>query len=394
MSDNVFIFGAGFSCNAKIPLLSNFMDVMLEIYHKKKFGEHGLTESELKILSDAVEVRNSLDVFHGRSNYNDRNIEDILSILQFNKMAGDKNASKGIVIFNKAIKLTIDLTCSIREGDTNFGYFAHERNDVYEEFWKALEARARQGLENPIIISFNYDLVLERSLIRHFTDWSKGRISPSKRVDGLRIKYSDSADSVYEFEIREKSIVDKQGGGFFNVLEPSIGPISGRVFEITILKPHGSLNISRNRNKNRINDVQSFIKSVDDPLILPPVFNKMEDGYGEDVWKCSMRSLRQAKRLTVVGYSMPSSDIYMKYFLKSGLGPNALFSGVSVFDPVTFSENGGDSQMIARYQSCFSPQIQSRISFKPPQPTYEYPKAGKVEHLVALMNQDSKVVFF
>jgi hypothetical protein len=88
MSENVIIFGAGFSYDAGIPMLSNFIERMWEYSIRGKAGNHELEYFDKNILAEALEIRREMDGYHGRVAFDDRNIEDILSMLVFNLMGG------------------------------------------------------------------------------------------------------------------------------------------------------------------------------------------------------------------------------------------------------------------------------------------------------------------
>jgi len=90
MSDNVIILGAGFSCEAGIPLLGGFVDRMLDYAIKKTCDGQPLDSSDIEIFESAIKIRNDLDRYHGRAEFDDRNIEDILSILSFDALDGSQ----------------------------------------------------------------------------------------------------------------------------------------------------------------------------------------------------------------------------------------------------------------------------------------------------------------
>ena len=78
MSDNVLILGAGFSYDAGIPLLAGFVKRMWECAIRKSCNGQLLSPDDVEIFENAMKVRNELDGYHGRANFDDRNIEDIL----------------------------------------------------------------------------------------------------------------------------------------------------------------------------------------------------------------------------------------------------------------------------------------------------------------------------
>ena len=83
MTDTVFILGAGFSYDAGIPLLIGFVDRMLDFAIKEKSSDQPLSPADIEIFKDAMKIRNELDGYHGRANFDDRNIEDLLSNTDF-----------------------------------------------------------------------------------------------------------------------------------------------------------------------------------------------------------------------------------------------------------------------------------------------------------------------
>ena len=118
-----------------------------------------------------------------------------------------------------------------------------------------------------------------------------------------------------------------------------------------------------------------------------------------------MDRLRNAKNVIIVGYSLPQTDIYMQYFIKTALGPNKDLNRIFVFDPVLFQDDQRANTMIERYESCFSPQLQSRIVFKPStswrSPSGEFPtqkdytreQGGKFRHFVEMLKTEDGILF-
>ena len=82
-----------------------------------------------------------------------------------------------------------------------------------------------------------------------------------------------------------------------------------------------------------------------------------------------------------VGYSLPQTDIYMQYFLKSALGPNTDLNKIFVFDPVLYNDDVKSREMKDRYACCFSPQLQKRIIFQPDSDNYQKDK-GTIKYFV------------
>jgi hypothetical protein len=114
MVDNVIILGAGASHDAGIPLLAGFVERMWEYDVRGTNGQDHLSDSDKTIFRRAMEVFKELDGYHGRSAFDDRNIEDILSILSFNIIAGRKQDRDKLDHTIKAIARTIELSCAVK----------------------------------------------------------------------------------------------------------------------------------------------------------------------------------------------------------------------------------------------------------------------------------------
>lgn len=115
------------------------------------------------------------------------------------------------------------------------------------------------------------------------------------------------------------------------------------------------------------------------------------------MWKVALDRLRSAKNIVIVGYSLPETDVYMQYFLKTAVGPNVNLNRVYVFDPVLFFENEHTQAMKARYESCFAPQLRNRLIFQPDVSMRGWgisSQPGTFSHFVELLGHDDGDIFF
>src|SRR5215467_1044976 len=86
--DNVFLFGAGVSAAAGVPLLNPFLDRMWEYSVKKSANGTAISAEDLEILNKALSIKDNLESYNSRAHFNDRNIEDVLSLLSFEAFVG------------------------------------------------------------------------------------------------------------------------------------------------------------------------------------------------------------------------------------------------------------------------------------------------------------------
>jgi hypothetical protein len=387
MTDNVIILGAGASVDAGIPVLANFVERMWEFAITGKQNGQELSDEDKTIFTEAMKVRYELDGYHGRAAFDDRNIEDILSILSFNLIGGKKSDQEKLNWFMKAITRTIELTCTVKHNG-RLNQIQGDGPEIYRDFWNKLFERFENApISFPTIISFNYDLVLERSLFQQLVGVRYNRYNELFHFGGIQLKYhcGFSNDLTYEAQYAEygQFAKDRQNG---MILEESNNSVPKNLLEIELLKLHGSLNFSTDKN-------EKFIPTnvANKPHILPPIINKWAGKNEESMWSTGLKRLRDAKNVIIVGYSLPQTDIYMQYFLRAGIGPNLNINKIIVFNPVLFTHGEQNDAMRKRFGNCFSPQLQSRIDFVPL--VGSLPGAGTFEHFVKSIGYNNSLFF-
>ena len=400
MTDTVLILGAGFSKPAGIPLLGGFVDRMWELAIRGK-AEKPLDSEDIKIFSDAMAIRDELDGYHGRAMFDDRNIEDILSILSFNVMAGGKKERDKLTAMAHAIARTIELSCTVKHPgiEPRKGRVIADGPDLYRDFWKALFKSLADGRKLPSIITFNYDLVLERSLLQTVVGTHFG-VSNRLPFERLRLRYDYSQIPTIQYRVQYASY-DTWSSSERSMSEGTLLEIeplneTQAAAEIEILKLHGSLNFPRHRtaiNPKAPSPAHNIAAAQTDPFIQPPVFNKTTDGRGSTMWATALERLRGAKNVVIVGYSLPQTDIYMQYFLKAAVGPNRNLNRITVFDPVMFTQSDAKVSMQHRYESCFSPQLRNRIEFLPRAVADRIPNGTTESFVASLTNNPGTLLF-
>lgn len=395
MADNVLILGAGASHDAGIPLLAGFVEKMWEYAIRGKNGDEPLSAEDHDIFKKAIEVRNELDGYHGRATFDDRNIEDILSILSFNLIGGRRSDRAKLDAIIKAMARTIELSCTVTHNG-RLNQMQTAGPPVYRNFWHHLFRWAEASGALPTIITFNYDLVLERSLLQLLVGTQYNRIRATFPFPGIALKYYFDQSSETSFRVDYVTFDDFEDRKPGTALVAASGAQIEGAANIEILKLHGSLNFSKNRNEG---EGYPLTAALADPYILPPIFDKLTIKPPREMWKVALERLRGAKNIIIIGYSLPETDIYMQYFLKTAVGPNIDLNKVYVFDPVLF-EGGEDAQgMVGRYLSCFAAQMRNRIVFHPArvetaQALTSRIRQGTFEHFVHTIGKEADRVFF
>jgi len=389
---NVILFGAGASFDAGIPLLNSFVHEMWNYAVRGKVRDVAISQEDRDILNQARTICTGLESYNSRANFDSRNLEDVLSLLSFEALSRKEHAEKYEALV-KAVARTIELSCKIPYQENtpktppNIGGYGH--------LWHKLLSIHASG--NPLaLVTFNYDLVLERSLWDLFHHLNSAAVKPSCNSCQLKYFFGNCAFSI-------KSVPHQY-------MVPRLNPEPARSFTevgtagraaefqtsenvevaIPFLKLHGSLNWSQDPQHSQ--EVTRWTKAVEKPVILPPVFNKMNTGAVNDLWGKALDVLRNAKRIIIVGYSLPKTDIYMQYFLKAAVGPNSNLEKIIVFDPVLFRGDREADEMRARYKECFANQILKSIVFNPK--SMGDHNSGCLSHFSALLRAYPKELLF
>jgi hypothetical protein len=90
--NNVILFGAGASADAGIPMLDSFIDKMWEYAMRGKVGDKPIAHVDREILVEANKIRIDLERYSSRAYFDNRNLEDILSLLSFEALAEGNNS--------------------------------------------------------------------------------------------------------------------------------------------------------------------------------------------------------------------------------------------------------------------------------------------------------------
>ncbi len=184
--DNIIIFGAGASFDAGIPLLNNFVDVMWG-YAIRGRSPHGeLSSNDRDLLTEADKIRVGLERYNSRANFSMRNLEDVLSLLSFEALAGGEALQK-YQTWVRAITRTVELSTIHTYSDTP-RETPHYNKAPYHEFWDCLLGKNANS-NPPALLTFNYDLVLERTLWDFFHGLSDTDDGFKPARDSCKINY-------------------------------------------------------------------------------------------------------------------------------------------------------------------------------------------------------------
>lgn len=201
--------------------------------------------------------------------------------------------------------------------------------------------KERDRWKNYGFISLNYDILLDNALIK---------LGDTDKDDFIDLDY---------------------GISFRN---EGMGWRRPRHEKVYLLKLHGSLNwlycptcnsikiTPKDKGAMRIfthSELCDKDYSNQKVLIIPPTFQKLYDNpYLSSIWLQAERMLREASKVIFIGYSMPESDVHIKYLLKKSLfRENSKNPEIIVIDQKGKNEN---SLVFKRYKRLFG-----KINYQP-----------------------------
>jgi hypothetical protein len=337
---NVYVLGAGFSADAGAPLMNNFFSRARNL---KDDPGSGLSPQERDIFGRVVQYRFDLDKALAKVLVDLENIEQLFSFLEMELQLSPLSAATLRNDMTYLIARTLEATSNghlptqvnkllTRAAGGGWLPYSFDGNQ-YEFFvgyvsglWNPAKQNGGQSVDS--VISFNYDLVLEREM----------------SGIGVRPVYECTGAAYYE--------------GF---PEARVG--------LKLLKMHGSVNWLLCQRcdvlwafapeRAKVPEVPGALcpscKQLGlSTLIVPPTWNKgIEAKFILPVWKHVLAELTSAGRIFIIGYSFPESDQFFKYLLGLALSKNTSLTEIHVVS---------DSLKIReRFEALFHPYFHGRV---------------------------------
>jgi len=340
----VIILGAGSTIDnadvqneyEKPPSNKNFFKKTYEFLKSAKID----TLKRHEMLYEFEYVRAYFEIWHGRDIFSDKcNFLEIVMAQIFTDVKTNSPPERpAFQVFLAFLRLFYDIL-----GETTNNI----KTDSDKPLYQILANFIRNGVspENLTIISFNYDIYVERilaTLARSFHD-------PNYQVFLLQNCYELNL-SIFDFTMASRPII-----GWFPVL------LDAKKGGVRVLKLHGSLNwYSPSPTKNiefdsmfkrdrvlkisremGINSNQLRYRTREGhlcytlPVIVPPIRNKSEIYHSKilKLWDISKKSLFEADEILIYGYSCPDLDIDVKELLRESVHRNRKIQNISVIDP-------------------------------------------------------------
>lgn len=318
-NSNVYLLGAGFSADAGLPTIADFLNQMRD--SADWLTQQG-RQAELAAVGAVLEFRHNAAAAGYRVNVDLDNIEDLFSLAAaLPQQAVSRNVQAAIgATLNYSqrrsrppeVRMRVSpargwlITPAWRAAARRVSPASHDSEDVecsvYDYYASVLAGRT-SSTDNPnrnVVITFNYDLLLEEALDLLAIPFCYG-------LGSENVTYDSTA----------RSIPEPEGGS------------------LLILKLHGSLNwgLREDRSITVFGSYDDAIAASGHPYLVPPTWEKSVSGPTRTVWQRALQALTDATRLIVVGFSFRPGDAHLKYLLAAGLMQNSALRHIVVVNP-------------------------------------------------------------
>jgi len=309
---NVYILGAGFSVDAGIPVLNDFLFQM-------RASLNWLREQRRDLEFDAVRrvltFRKEAASAGLRVNLDLENIEDLFSLASATAQGTlEESVSTAIAATIEFSRRTAPVKCFeaiVADSLKRLGKWTCESSnngsrrcvipyyDLYAGFLSGKAGPPGKFMKNTVI-TFNYDTVLEDAL----RNWSV------KPWYGFR---PDSAS--YDASRRCAQNVESD--------------------VLPIFKLHGSVNWAEDSHRKLAvyDNYADILKANKRVVLIPPTWRKTFQDPLNDVWNAAVQALSEATRIIIIGFSIPPSDLHFKFLLAAGLQENISLRKIVCVDP-------------------------------------------------------------
>lgn len=276
----VYILGAGFSAPLGLPVMSNFLEKSKDIY----FG----STSPERDYPHFTKVFNTITTMHIAKSFfkaDLSNIEEILSILEMSTAFSTGQSTK---FFKKYIIDVINYFTPMIEENSNL-----KIHDWYERIFGYNELDNHYGCFVLSLFSTLFGRDLTRDHGENIYIFPFELFHESKAMYSIvTLNYDMVLENFCKY-INENFNFDDHIK-FINSNEENTHP-----YQPYLIKLHGS---------------------VDSVKIIPPTWNKvLKDKIIKNAWKTAYLKLKEANYIRFIGYSLPTTDSYIKYLLKSSI---------------------------------------------------------------------------
>lgn len=347
MADAVFILGAGASKDCGAPLMANFLDVADDLRLRGKTGtdaEHFERVFKSIAALKSVQAQLTLDTY---------DLEKVFSAFEMGAMIGRLGTIEQVDDIEKTRTAMTRLIARTLQ-ETVLFQFARNRlapPQSYSQFVELLvKARDPSATRNPLrpgIITLNYDLALDFALHWHRVQFSYGIQEAELGASVLPLLKLHGSLNWGSCPKCEAYVACYDLGAFFTKYSftPSFDD-----------KPR-EVKLDLGERLQDLRHDACLTTFHNEPLVVPPTWNKSENKLLRNVWRHAARELSQARYLVFIGYSFPATDLYFQYLLGLGLAADTRIRRIILVNP--------DPSVKGRLDEQLSPVMRRRVTFVP-----------------------------
>lgn len=323
---NLYIIGAGFSTDAGMPLMNDFLLKMRD--SRDWLNDVGRSE-EASAVNSVLDFRLKATAASYWVTLDLENIEELFSLAAASDRELEKQARVAIAAtldFARTMNGDLHRTFSVQGTSQIFsstpnkhcnpawappvgnqnaiqgqdhGPFSIDLYALYVARLLGMFVNGQHPVGENTFITFNYDTLLEESCKHLGLGFDYG-------IDSSKLGFDES----------------------FSM--PKNSPL------IPILKLHGSVNWANSPDHSKLTafgDYHGLRKKNMIPELVPPTWRKVFENPLEEVWKTAIDRLRTATRIIIIGFSMPETDLHFKYLLAEGLRENISLREIVFVNP-------------------------------------------------------------
>ncbi len=322
---NVYILGAGFSCDAGLPVVRDFLNRMrdnIEWLHNEK------REEEAKAVERIIQFRLEAAAAAYRAHVNIENIEELFSLA---------SAWKGNELTNQmttAIAATLDYA-KLTTPEPSFRILIDSPPAEVPKLWQRIQGDS-SGTGNQSPHRFPY----RAPFYQLYSGLLSGKLClPASDMENTIITFN--YDTILEDSLRDMDVPvdyklpsseeDKNSQNETASRESSALPLR-------VLKLHGSVNwgTPRDNNTEQITVYKNYSELREEGakvVLVPPTWRKVFGGAFTNIWDTALEALSSATRIILIGFSIPPTDMHFKYLLAAGLCSNVSLRQIAIINP-------------------------------------------------------------
>jgi hypothetical protein len=326
---NVYILGAGFSVDAGLPLISNFLNRMRDSFDWLIEQDW---QEEIKAVERVFNFRLQAAGAAYRTMIDVENIEDLFSLAS----ATENDPATNIITvedISTAIAATLEFAqARAAHKPTCQMLVPNKPVTDYPQGWTDIKGSSiPEKVEVTVPLYHAYAGILSGSHCRP---------APEQRNTVITLNY----DTLLEDALHDQNIkfsygvsTNKHKKVFFDASAKCVTDTSEKPDALPVLKLHGSVNWGGVRDDGERLDVFGNYADVrraeSYPVLIPPTWRKVFGGALTQVWGQARQAISQATRIIVIGFSIPPTDTHFKYLLAAGLRENISLKQVYFINP-------------------------------------------------------------